>query len=523
MTSPTGGFDPQACAPGDTPPVAMLAAFVDETLCDTDIATGVVHNVVTRRTHYDDDGNFEGYDYFDSATGAPYVPLGEVTVCSFSDGPQVVILCEFKTDGSVVQFVRRYTELDNGQTLVGDSSLDGDQTFDVDPTSTVGLCPQVGTRDPIAVTGLCLPGGAPIAVVIRQDATGATLVDGYVSLLSGAFTPGAPPTGTVWCGTSDSVQVSGTFCSVDTATNTVLALVLVEYTYGQDGTIESTRLVNAVDGATYTVPVGAEITTCPSDVDAPDSDGIALCDDNGVFLRDYRRDENGALVSYTDYTLAATPYTAVGPVHVCAPDCCPQPAAEVCLANGHRGAVILADGVLSYVDVVTGLPFVVADIVPCDPFLNDGPMVLCYQGPGGADDVRQFVRHFTYGHDGSVTGQRDTTLDGGPVTVSPGAAFYCERADPVTYTEAFDVLPGTPWLFATAFSGSIAESVTVTVLSGTVTVDGSGTAPTVSLPVGTTMSWTRSAASGRLVGPTSITAAASSRAVVAYTATRVLP
>jgi hypothetical protein len=383
----------------------------------------------------------------------------------------------------------------------------------------------VGGCDPVTSTGLCLPGGVPIAVTLRRDCdTGALTLDGYINLLSGVFAPGPPPVGTVACGAGESVQVSGTFCSVDTVSGDVLALVLIEYTYGPDGTIESTRLVNAVDGTTYVVPVGASITTCPAGVDAPDSDGLALCDDNGIFLRDFRRDENGTLVSYSDYTLTLAPYVPVGTVRVCTPDCCPQPAAQVCLSNGHAGVVVLGDGgSLSYVDVVTGLPFVVGDIVACDPLLDRDPVPLCYVGPGGVDDVRQFLRHFTYTHDGTVTGYTDTTLDGGALVVAPGAAFACDLLRPRTYAEAFHVVSGTPWTYAALATGFELESVTVAVTAGSVTVDGSGTNPAVTLGVGSSMSWTRAPGASVLVGPTSITAAPGGQALVNYTASRTLP
>lgn len=522
MSQPSG-FEPVPCETGGavTP---LAASFNYETLCDVDPGTGIVYNVVTQQTEYDDQGNPVGMAYFDATTGAPYVPVGEVTSCSLTAGSQIQVLCEFTTGGDVVQFIRRYAELDNGAILVQDATLDGDQTYDVDPTSTVGLCPGEAGCDPLAVTGLCLPGGAPIAVVLRRDCdTGVTTLDGYLTLLSGVFTPGPPPLGTVACGASESVQVSGTFCSVDTVSGSVLALVLVEYTYGPDGTIVSTRLVNAVDGTTYVVPAGAAITTCPAGVDAPDSDGLALCDDNGIFLRDFRRDENGTLVSYSDYTLALAPYVPAGEVRICQPGCCPITVAEVCLSNGHAGVVIRDEnGALTRLDTVTGLPFVPGDIVPCALTRGSEPVQLCYTGPGGTDDVRRFLRHFTYGPDGAITGHTDTDMDGGALGVAPGAAFACPAPRPQTYTEAFSVVPGTPWTSAVVAALEL-ESLTLTVVAGTVTVDGSGTGPAVTVPAGASMSWTRAAGASVLVGPASITAAAASQALVNYTASRQLP
>ncbi|MFE7352429.1 hypothetical protein ACFU8Q_04315 [Streptomyces sp. NPDC057543] len=56
---------------------------------------------------------------------------------------------------------------------------------------------------------------------------------------------GAPPAGTIACGDSRSIQVSGTFCDVDPDTGDVLGLVLVEYSYAADGSIAAVRLVDA--------------------------------------------------------------------------------------------------------------------------------------------------------------------------------------------------------------------------------------------------------------------------------------
>lgn len=526
MTTPP--FNPRPCPPADGGsggPVTFAAMLNYSTLCDVNPDTGVVYNVVTQKIETDDEGNPIGFTYYDATTGTEYQPQGEISDCSVTRGPEIQVLCEFKTNGDVIQFVRRYTELDSGQTLVGDSSLDGDQSYDVDPTSTVGLCPQTGGCDPITVTGLCLPGGSPIAVVMRRDCEdGSTTLDGYVSLLSGTFTAGPPPVGTVACGGTQSVQVSGTFCSVDTVSGDVLALVLVEYTYGEDGAIVSTRLVNAIDGTTYIVPAGAQITTCPTGTATPESSTLSLCDDNGPFLRDFRRDETGALVSFTDYTLSLTPYVPVGTVKVCEPGCCPEAVAEVCLANGHKGAIIRSsDGGLLYLDVITGGSFTTGDVVPCEAFISGEPVVLCYLGPGGTDDVRRFLRHFRYGTDGTVEGFEDTTLDGAPLSLAPGAAFACGPVGGSTYPEVFNVVPGTPWTYAATLAGKNAESVTVTVLSGPVTVDGSGSNPPVVLPTGASLSWTRSDSSSVLAGPTSITAGTGGHAIVIYTANVQLP
>ncbi|MBK3592444.1 MULTISPECIES: hypothetical protein [Streptomyces] len=176
---------------------------------------------------------------------------------------------------------------------------------------------------PTATVGLCLADGTPIAVTIVRDCTGAVTSEGWINLQSGAYSAGAPPVGTVACGSSQSVQVSGTFCDVDDAGD-VVGLVLIEYSYAADGTIDSVRLVDATTGDTYT-PAGT-VTTCPAGVEQPERDVVQLCDTAGdgtvtPFVRDYARDENGAIVGHSDYTLDGSAYTPAGTVGACQPGC----------------------------------------------------------------------------------------------------------------------------------------------------------------------------------------------------------
>ncbi|WP_331723344.1 hypothetical protein [Streptomyces atratus] len=189
---------------------------------------------------------------------------------------------------------------------------------DAGPCETLGGCEE--PTQPVAMTGLCLADGTPISVVVTRDCAGTVTQEGWLNLTTGAWSAGAPPAGTIACGDSRSIQVSGTFCDVDPDTGDVLGLVLIEYSYAADGSIASVRLVDAVTGDTYT-PQG-EVTTCPAGVEQPEQDLIQLCDtaaDGTVttFVRDYRRDENGAITGHTDYGLDGTPYTPVGRVGTC--------------------------------------------------------------------------------------------------------------------------------------------------------------------------------------------------------------
>jgi hypothetical protein len=175
---------------------------------------------------------------------------------------------------------------------------------------------------PTTSVGLCLADGTPIAVTIVRDCTGTVTSEGWLNLVTGAWTAGAVPTGTVACGESRSISLAGTFCDIDTAGD-VVGLVLVEYHYDDTGAIASVRLVDAVTGTTYT-PTGT-VTTCPAGVEQPEQDALILCDVQAdgtsvPLVRDYRRDETGAIVAHSDYALDGTAYTPTGTVQQCAPD-----------------------------------------------------------------------------------------------------------------------------------------------------------------------------------------------------------
>ncbi|MGW2074268.1 hypothetical protein ACWCPK_38530 [Streptomyces sp. NPDC001953] len=131
-------------------------------------------------------------------------------------------------------------------------------------------CPSLTT--PIASTGLCLPDGTPLAVVMERDCSGNVTQTGWLNLTTGAYTTGVPPTGTVACGDSRSITVSGVFCDV-ADDGTVHGLVLVEYHYADDGSIDSVRLVDAATGTTYTLQ--GQLTVCPSGGDDDESPGEA--------------------------------------------------------------------------------------------------------------------------------------------------------------------------------------------------------------------------------------------------------
>ncbi|PWI06527.1 hypothetical protein DIZ27_32825 [Streptomyces sp. NWU339] len=106
---------------------------------------------------------------------------------------------------------------------------------------------------------------------------------------------------------------------------TVAATVLVEPVYDTNsGARVATRITDPVTGDPYT-PTGT-VTVCPAGAEQSELDVLQLCDtaDDGTvtpFVRDYARDETGAIVGHTDYALDGAPYTPAGTVGQCSSDC----------------------------------------------------------------------------------------------------------------------------------------------------------------------------------------------------------
>jgi hypothetical protein len=271
------------------------------------------------------DGTAELVLTYQDDPSVPYVPTTPVACTYGCPDHETVMLC----DGSG-PFLRRYVFL-NETASYEDVALDGQTPHVV--TGTVGACagtdggstPCAEQTTPAATLGLCLADGTPIAVVVTRDCDGVVTQDGWINLTTGTYSTGAPPAGTIACGDSRSIQVSGTFCDV-LPDGTVAGLVLIEYSYATDGTIAAVRLVDATTGTTYT-PAGA-ITVCPGETaEAADLDLTVLCDVQAdgtavPVLRDYRRDATTGLINgHTDYGLDGTPYAATGTVGVCAEPC----------------------------------------------------------------------------------------------------------------------------------------------------------------------------------------------------------
>ncbi|WP_158697935.1 hypothetical protein [Streptomyces prunicolor] len=377
--------------------------------------------------------------YLDAETGAT-LTAPAIVPCPAAADRSTQLLCDVQADGSSVPFLRTFTS-DGTTTTTADALLDGVTAYT--PTGTVGACLPVSDcaspTTPTATVGLCLADGTPIAVTVVRDCTGAVTSEGWINLTTGAFSAGAPPAGTLACGDSRSIQVSGTFCDVDAAGN-VVGLVLIEYSYDASGAIASVRLVDATTGTTYT-PQGT-VSVCPDGVDQPEQDLVQLCDtaaDGTVtpFVRDFRRDENGAVVGFSDYTLAGAAYTPSGTVGVC-------------------------DASAEEIDHLQ--------------------QVLCDTAADGT--VTQFLRHWTVDNTtGAVTAAGDTALDGTTAYTPTGTVGACQSCTrqivercgcddtdgdglgDATYTELWAVDPcggAAPELLGTYLDGDLTKPYTPT-------------------------------------------------------------
>lgn len=318
-----------------------------EVLCDT-AADGTVTPFI-RRVSVDGTGNTTVTDTTLDGTTA-YTPTGTVGVCpAETTDYEVIELCDTAVEGTVTPFLRHLAIAEDGAVTVTDSALDGTTAYT--PAGTVGVCLPVddcaSPTTPTATIGLCLPDGTPIAVTVIRDCDGVVTSEGWINLQTGAYSAGTPPVGAVACGSSQSVQVSGTFCDV-LADGTVAGLVLIEYSYAADGTIDSVRLVDATTGTTYT-PTGT-VSTCPAGTEQPEQDVVQLCDTAAdgtvtVFVRDYRRDETGAITGHSDYLLDGTVYVPAGTVGICTDPCLNCETLLLCDDGGNDPATIRPRGV----------------------------------------------------------------------------------------------------------------------------------------------------------------------------------
>jgi hypothetical protein len=382
---PTTGAYTAGAPPADAGPcesaVPPCASTVCRQRCDDTTGDGTPDATYTELWCLAADGTATLLVTYQDDPSTPYVPTSPLECTYGCPDDETVMLCD-----SSGPFLRRYVFL-NGTATFQDVALDGQTPHVV--TGTVGTCPACDPTPPLALVGLCLAGGAPIAVVVSRQCDGTTTRDGWLDLTTGIYSAGAPPAGTGACTPPGAFDLAGILCDTDPATGQVLGLALVQYAYNPDNSLASLQLLNPADGTPYALR--GELRNCPQGEAAPEADLVVLCDvqPDGTsvpFVRDYRRDQNTLIVGHTDYALDGTGYNTTGTVGKC--------------------------------------PTVIPDPVLVVPQVFHGEVILC-------DDSGPFVRKYVQATDGSVTSVVNLTLDGG--TYNPtGPARLCPPAPDCT-------------------------------------------------------------------------------------------
>ncbi|MFF5968269.1 hypothetical protein ACFY64_32005 [Streptomyces collinus] len=376
----------------DSPPCADTLC---RQRCDDTTGDGVADTTYSELWCLAPDGTATLLLTYQDDPSTPYVPVAPVDCTYGCPDHETVLLCDDSGP-----FLRRYVFL-NGTATYEDVALDGQTPHMV--AGDVGTCPNCEPTPPLALAGLCLADGTPIGVVVSRNCDGTTTRDGWINLLTGVYSVGAPPAGTATCTPSGAFELAGILCDVDPDTGVVLGLALVQYAYNPDGSLAGVELIDPATGDPYVLQ--GELQNCPAGQAQPESDLVVLCDHqpDGTavrFVRDYRRDENTLIVGHTDYTLDGVAYFPTGTVGTCPTDV-PGP-------------------------------------VPVVPQVFHGETILC-------DDNGPFVRKLIQGADGAVTAVVNLTLDG--ATYTPvGTVSQCTEPCRDTSTLLLCDLPtdGTP-------------------------------------------------------------------------------
>lgn len=427
----TAGLVPVGAAPCDSTVAAMATGL---TLVD-----GTPITVVSQR---DSDGAVTQAGWINNTTGVFTAGPLPVNVRAGGDAePDLTVLCDVAGDGAVTSFVRQYRRNRAGDVIgTTNYSLTGAAYV---PTGTVRACDAVfpceSPTTPISTTGLCLEDGTPVAVVSVRDCEGVITRAGWQNLITGVFTAGAVPAGTVPCDSTVATAESGgrlllcdcppvgdcvSFLRAIDSDGTVVDTTLAGLPYVPTGTVSSCEAVTAsippcespttpiattgltlVDGTPITVVsqrdcAGVVTQTGwfhnltgvftagppPATVRAPgdaEPDLVVLCDTDGAgnitaFVRNYLRDRAGAVIGFADHTLTGGPYAVTGTVATC----------ERVTANVRN------------------------------------PIVLCDTAIDGT--VTRFLRDYVRDEDGVIIGFSDTLLDGTTPYVPVGTVADCE-------------------------------------------------------------------------------------------------
>ncbi|WP_284576830.1 hypothetical protein [Streptomyces sp. 2P-4] len=358
--------------------------------------------------------------------GGGYTVVGEVRQCGATD-VEIVELCDRQPNNVVIPFLRRIIFDANGD-VIASENVDPDGN-PYNPTGTVTTC-SVGSGDleNLVLCDVQLDGTAVpfLRSVLYLPAQG-----GFAGAVNDWELDGTTPytvTGTVQLCQPDTADREA-ICYTLTSTGDTLHAGWARH---QDSIPNTPVTPNGLaffdalgnfldptaDGFTV-VPCAAASTSAGT---VADSESVVLCDVNaGVptrFVRTYVRDADGLVTAVVDNTFAGGTYTPTGAVGACA-------------EAGDSESFILCDS--------AGTP-------------------------------NRFIRTYTYGANGAVSGFTDTTLAGAPF-VPTGAVGVCAQTIQSDTDFVEEVLcdgNGTPFIRLFRFNSvtGVLVSTTNTTLAG---------------------------------------------------------
>ncbi|WP_030236778.1 hypothetical protein [Streptomyces sp. NRRL S-350] len=241
-------------------------------------------------------------------------------------------------------------------------------------SGTVGISLRNGAATVDSQTIGPFPSGTTVAVTLEADVPYADLAAGAITVHH-SYLVWQPTTHPEYLLTSYSMVVTDAApnpaCISDESTP-----FLRHFVYGVDGSIAG-HYDTTFDGSLYTVTGTVGVCQPASPGDRVDAESQILCDSNGTrFLRTYAYDAAGVVSSFTDRTLAGAAFAPVGAVGTCG----------------------------------TGTGVDSESFILCD----------------SAATPNRFIRTYTYGTTGAVTGFTDTTL-AGAAFVPTGAVGVCAQ------------------------------------------------------------------------------------------------
>jgi len=368
-------------------------------LCDV-LGDGSVAGIALVQIERDAQGAVIGITLI-GVDGLPYVPQGTMERCP-SDDVEAEVLCDAGNGGA--PFVRFYTYSASGVIPSRDTDLDGNPYVAVGPAERCGDAVTIPdplnvevVNTPLDVTGTVNIGNLadPLPVEVSNFPASQT-VDGVVDV--GNF--------------PDDTEFEILCDFPPLFPDPLLPVLQFIRRYDVDGAGTVTVTDTELDGVTPHVPyVGGRVATC--EVGFRDFEPIILCDVGAggtQFARHYRDTAIGVLT--TDTLLdGITPYTAIGPISVCA---------EV---TGSGGGPVAVDGTVDVGNWRDDAEYVVL----CDD---------------DTDPATPFLRRFDVDEAGTVVAT-DTLLDGVTPFVPVGPIGVCAAdltiPDPLPVTGTVDI------------------------------------------------------------------------------------